>query len=191
MAIDYVEAIRLSRKALPNDRVAQKIFLSYPTFAFSGNEDLAYQLTSEVADFFNISISSVSVAGSGKTGFSFHKESTFSIKNSDLDLAIIDPTTFLSHLERALRDSEGYQLTKFTTKNGRSTRNDFMSYLAKGMFRPDLMPIGEERQKLINFKNKLSRNYKLIAADISIALYATEKAFLHKQSRSIEYTNIV
>lgn len=186
MPIDYAKAIDKSRSDLSIQQVAQKVFLSYPTFCFDGNEDDAYLLTAEAAAFFSVPISAVAVAGSGKTGFSFHKDSKFSVKDSDIDLAIIDSNCFLRYMENVLLESDGYQPVKFPRRNGTSTRNDFVNYIAKGMFRPDLMPTGAHKQEIINFGRKLSRKFKNLASDVSIAIYASENAFLYKQKRAIE-----
>lgn len=182
MGIDYINSIKKSAEHLSSEKVARKIYLSYPTQIFIGKEDEEFDLCNEISDFFSIPLGAIAVVGSAKLGYSAFKKQDFDVNKSDIDIAIIDPQLFIKFFEISFIKSNGYDATKFRTdRNNKSLRDEYVRYISKGIFRPDLMPYCEERQELWNFLNRLSRKYSHHAKKISIGMYLTEKIFLEKQ----------
>ena len=64
--LDAIEKGLTSKKSL--NEIARKVYLSYPTHALIGYEDKQYEIVNEISCHFSISIMSIQVAGSAKTG---------------------------------------------------------------------------------------------------------------------------
>lgn len=186
--MDHVGGIDAGLTAsAPFNEIARKIFLTYPTSAFVGHEEEQYAILNEVACHFDVPISSIHVCGSAKVGQSFHKKTAFAAGVSDLDLAIVDGRLFASCVAHGMASSKGYSdLTKFPLKNGRSTYEDYVSYLGRGIFRPDLMPTGPRRSEWRGFFSKLSDKYTSMFCAITGAVYLSEACFEQKQRSAIK-----
>ena len=99
-SMDHLEAIDAGLTAKqPYNEIARKVFLTYPTKAFVGNEERQYEILNSVAEYFRVPITSIQVAGSAKLGQSVHKKTAFIPGQSDLDLAIIDSHLFAWYLQ--------------------------------------------------------------------------------------------
>lgn len=189
--MNYFEAIKAGADARTSyTEIARKIFLTYPTHAFVGNEELQYSVYNEIAIFFDIPISAVHVAGSAKIGKSIHKGRDFMPGTSDLDIAIIDMRLFTRYMEHVCKISKNYSdLTQFPVINNFSTCEAYLRYLSKGIFRPDLMVFGQERAKINNFFGTLSSRYSDLFSSINSSIYLSEIFFQNKQRSVI--TNIM
>ncbi len=171
----------LSERRAHNE-IARKVFLVYPTHAFVGAEEVEFEILDEVADFFQIPIYAIQAAGSGKIGYSLHKDREFISGTSDLDLAIIDAQLFSYYLELGLKLSKNYSDgSVFSTSNKSSTQPEYLQYLVRGILRPDLMPNGTEKAKWANFFGTLSGKHRKFFKSISGAVYMTQKCFESKQ----------
>lgn len=167
--------------------IARRIYFLSPTVAFEKEPDRELEIYQAVSKFFHIPFNSIQIVGSAKTGVSLIKNTPFSIENSDIDIAVIDQSLFMSYVEEAFTISEGYARNDlFPTKNGRPTSNSFKEYLAKGMFRPDLMPYCPERAKWMSFFSKLSCKHSEFCAGMSAAIYASSVFFEWKQKIVID-----
>ncbi|PCI42410.1 MAG: hypothetical protein COB46_00020 [Rhodospirillaceae bacterium] len=115
----YLNAIEAElSNGTPPSKIARKLYLSYPTFAFIDNEDLEFEIKDAISSKLAIPITSIQVAGSAKIGLSLHKKTDFDPSFSDLDIAIIDNNLFNAYLETAYRNSRGYSDgTKFKNQN--------------------------------------------------------------------------
>ncbi|PKA71919.1 hypothetical protein ATI02_4932 [Pseudomonas baetica] len=189
--MDYLKAIKIGKDAnTPYNEIARKIFLTFPTHAFIGNEEHQYSVYNEISKFFDVPISSVHVAGSAKIGKSIHKGRDFEPGISDLDIAIIDVRLFLKYMEYVCKVSKNYtDLTRFPMVGITSTCESYLKYLSKGIFRPDLMVNGEKRAEINNFFGVLSSKYSGLFSSINAAVYMSEAFFENKQRSVI--TNVV
>lgn len=169
----------------PLVEIARKIYLTYPTNAFVGNEEREFVIINKISEFFKIPIMNIQVTGSSKTGRSFHKKTTFNSTSSDLDVAIIDRDMFQKYSEWAFRITNGYMdLTKFT--NGKQDNfRQFCSNIARGIFRPDLMPSGTERASWFKFFADLSRENLDLFKSINGCIYFSQTFFEFKQIYNI------
>lgn len=172
-----------------NEVIARKIYLSFPTQVFINNEEKEFELLNSIRNHFKIPFKSIQVAGSSKTGYSYFHNRIFIPGDSDLDIAIIDPDLFRRYCEKILNETNGLRdQTNFGRHDdGSSKFGSYCKYIAKGIFRPDFMPIGETSKKWFNFFNKLSADYVDFFSDINAGLYFTEKCFELKQAENIDY----
>lgn len=167
--------------------ISRKIYLGYPTAVFIDNEDTEFEIRNAVANHFKISFTSVQIAGSAKTGYSYHQQQDFVPGESDLDLAIIDQSLFFYFTQEVYKFTKGYSdLSKFPRKEGKSTFPRYKECLAFGFFRPDLMPTFPLKNEWFDFFRKLSVGYVKMFKNINSAIYATTFYFEAKQSSNIE-----
>lgn len=186
--MNHLEAINASAEAGQSYiDIARKIFLVYPTKVFIGNEEQQYAITNEIARHFDVPITSIQVAGSAKTGRSIFQQRDFIPGVSDLDVAIIDQRLFSKYMEIVYAETRGYtDKTRFSIRSGRSTFDEYLTYITKGIFRPDLMPAGQEKASITNFFGLLSRNHTDLFKDINAAIYLSESFFESKQRSAIK-----
>jgi len=186
--MNHLDAIDVGLDAhTPYHEIARKVYLTYPTKAFVGDEERQYEILNEISQFFRIPITCVQVAGSAKTGRSFHKGTDFTLGESDLDVAIIDAGLYIHYTEIVLSAAKGYSdRSGFPIKNGRSTFNEYTEYLAKGLFRPDLMCTGQARAEWMAFFGKLSARHGEIFKSISAAIYLSQAFFENKQRSAVK-----
>ena len=186
--MDHLDAIDAGVTAKkPFHEIARKVFLTYPTKAFIGNEEQQFEILNDVATYFWVPITCIQVAGSAKLGYSLHKKAAFTPGESDLDLAIIDGQLFAHYLEIGLKLSKSYSDgTAFPIRDGVSTMGEYLRYLAKGIFRPDLMPKGHQRAEWNNFFGQLSARHSGLFKSISVAVYISQSCFENKQRSAIK-----
>lgn len=186
--MDHLEAIDAGLAAKrPYNEIVRKVFLTYPTKALVGDEERQFDILNAVSDYFNVPITCIHVAGSAKLGHSVHKKTPFTPGQSDLDLAIIDSRLFTWHLELGLRLSKGYSDgTTFPLRDGKSTADEYLQYLARGIFRPDLMPVGVERANWSNFFGLITAKHTAVFRSISAAIYLSQGCFESKQRSAIK-----
>lgn len=186
--MDHFEAIDAGNTAKsPLNEIARKIFLSYPTAAFSGNEELEFEIMNSISMEFGVPISCVHVAGSAKTGKSFYKGTNFTPGVSDLDAAIIDTRLYTHFFEEIFSATRGYsQRQHFPIKHGKITADEYLAYMQKGICRLDLLPYGPLRVRCEEFFNRLSNKHIAHFSKISGVIYATELFFESKQRTAIK-----
>lgn len=186
--MDHIQGIEAGLASMTaHTDIARKIFLTYPTKAFLGAEEQQYQVVNAIAVHFDVPITSVQVAGSAKTGRSFHKKKDFVAGASDLDVAIIDARLFIKYAETVFKASKGFSdLSVFPVQQGGSSYADYMNYLGRGIFRPDLMTIGSERAAWNNFFGNLSALHTSLFRNITGCLYLSETFFASKQRSVIK-----
>lgn len=184
--MEHLASIQASlEKRTSHSDIVRKIFLSYPTKVFVGDEERQYLIFNEVSDFFGVSIIAVQVAGSAKTGRSFHKNRDFKPGESDLDLAIIDPDIFRKYMEMVFRVTRGYSdRTGFPVRDGKSSVDEYFSYLQRGIFRADLMPSCNGRAEWNQFFGRLSARHGDVFKSINAVVYMSQ-AFFEAKQRSV------
>ena len=166
----------------PYVEIIRKVYLTYPTMALIGEEEKQFEILHEISEYFNIPINNVHVVGSAKTGKSFHKNTPFVPKTSDLDIAIIDPELFRYYTESAFVTTKGFKdLTAFSAQNGKSTFQSYSTYISKGIFRPDLMPSGKMRASWFKFFGNMSYKHKDLFESINAGIYFSQVYFEQKQ----------
>lgn len=176
-------------KKISHEETVRKVYLSYPAYAFKNNEDLKYEIYNEVSVFFDIPFTSVQLTGSSQIGRSIHKKRDFTVAISDLDIAIIDFSLFIKYMEVVSRVTNGYREANkfpFDTKNGGTLKKQYLDYLGKGIFRPDLMPNCKERSEILDFFGRLSTKHSTVFKNINAGIYLTEFFFEKKQRSVIE-----
>lgn len=167
---------------LSHREIVRKIYLTYPTKALIGREEQQYSILNDISIFFDIPINHIQICGSSKTGISFHKNSTFTPKESDLDIAIIDHMLFQRYVEIVLSATDGLKdRSKFSGRK----YTDYIAYLAKGIFRPDTMPSCPERARWFEFFHKLSQKHKDFFKEINAGIYISQLSFEYKQAPNI------
>ena len=191
--MDYRKKLDDAKLAnVPVETMARKVYLSFPTHAFSADHDLEFELLDKIANFFDVPFSGVQVLGSAKTGFSLVKDTPFDSTTSDLDIALIDQQLFAKYWEIAFRRSDAFQVTAFQSLGineavAKQRRRRFLQLLQKGIISPDSFPYGPERAELeVQFK-MLSKGYATYFSRISAYIYASEKFFAHKQVDAINH----
>lgn len=186
--MDHIEAIDAGLAAnRPHNEIARKVFLTYPTKAFIGDEERQFEILNNVSEHFQIPITCIHTVGSAKLGHSLHKNTAFTLNQSDLDLAIIDSPLFAKYLQIGLKLSKGYtDRTCFSTRHGISVEAEYLHYLARGIFRPDLMPVGVEKAAWGNFFGKLSSRHIGVFSSITATIYLSQGCFESKQRSAIK-----
>lgn len=170
----------------PHLLIARKIFLCYPTNAFSGKEDIKFEIFNAISEHFNIPITSIQVAGSAKTGYSYFKAKNFAYGESDLDIAIISMELFSRYTEIVYSITKGFSdLSQYPVKKDRDYLKEYLGYLGKGIFRPDLMPISKEKERWFGFFNRLSGSHVRLFKGINAGIYASQFFYESKQIDSI------
>ena len=167
--------------------IARKVFLTYPTMAFVGQEDLQFEILNSVANKWGVPISSIHACGSAKIGVSVHKGTPFASGTSDLDLAIIDSGLFIKYMEAVAHLTRNYTIgSNFPLVKGVSYREQYLSYLTKGMLKPDLMPVSPMRAEWTNYFGRLSSDHSKEFKSISAMIYLSERFFETKQRSVIQ-----
>jgi len=186
--MNHIQAIEAAAAAgTPYHEIVRKVYLTYPTNAFIGFEDQQYELLNEIAQFFKVPITAVQVTGSAKLGRSLHQQTNFIRGQSDLDVAIIDAGLFVWHMELGLRRSKGYSnRASFPLRHGQTTQEEYIQYISKGIFRPEIMPNCPERAQLRNFFGLLSNKHTNLFGSISAAIYVSQACFESKQRSAVK-----
>ena len=186
----FKNAVRIvqqaKRKSHSHAKIARRLFTYERPYTLSddANADRAFDLFSSVADYFRVPFPSVRAVGSGQLGCSGHKARDFIPKTSDLDLAIVDSAMFSQYCLHATIATKDYSdLTKFPDS---ATYQGFVQYLAKGIFRPDLMPLCPNRKLWFDFFQQISAKFTDMYSSINCGVYLSEEVFERKQSYDVE-----
>jgi len=186
--MDHSDAIKIGLKSgHTHTEIARKVYLGYPTSAFIGNEELEYLIINKISKYFQIPYSNVQVVGSAKLGFSCHKENKFNPATSDLDIAIINKDLFFKYIEIVYEKTNGYGDQSGFPKNefGVSRYGEYIKYIARGIFRPDLMPSCMKKAEWRTFFTQLSAQHSSYFKSINCGIYSTEFFFESKQKNNI------
>jgi hypothetical protein len=186
--MNYLDSIQNGLNAKRKHiEIARKIFLSHPTCVFEGQEEKQFDILNEISEYFKIPITNIQVVGSSKIGESLHKKTKFIPRISDLDIAIIDANLFVYYTELVFSDTRGFKdLTRFSFNvSGVSNSHEYLQYLTKGIFRPDLMPSGNARGEWSTFFGKLSAKHIDMFKSINAGIYLSQRFFEIKQSSTI------
>lgn len=167
--------------------IARKIFLSYTTEIFRGDEDVEFYIKNAISVGFDIPFSSIEIVGSGKTGISFFKDYEFIPGKSDLDVAIISLPLYNKFCEISHQTTSGYtNLSYFPNFKGQRTDKQFIKGLSRGFVNPFFMPNCELKSKWLDFFNNISNDYFELFKNINGGIYSSEYFFESKQSECIE-----
>lgn len=173
---------------LSKRQIARQLYFLSPSFAFNQNLDLQLGLYEKICDFLQLPLSAIRLVGSGHTGFSLVKNTTFDKDNSDLDIAIVDSQLYLKLFEIAFEITDGWKdVSKFSgsAKKQKTTKDDFLRYLRKGVIRPDMMPSSPHKAEWDNFFGKLGDEYSDFCNGISAGVYAKEIFMAAKQESAL------
>lgn len=186
--MEHLDAIDVGlAQRLDHGLIARKIFLTYPTKAFVGEEELQYAVLNEVSERWSVPISSIHVAGSAQIGVSLHKGTPFTAGKSDLDLAIIDSSLFIKYMEAVMTMTRGYSdMSRFPYVHGVSAASQYLQYLQKGMLMPGRIPPSPLRAEWDNFFGLLSSRNSTSFKSISGMIYLSERFFESKQRSVIK-----
>lgn len=185
--MNHIESINLDlNNKKPIKEIIRKVYLTYPTMALIGNEEIQYEILNEISCFFNVPIMNIQVAGSAKIGHSLHKGREFIEGESDLDIAIIDQRLFMDYMQKIFEITKGYSdRSKFPFREGVSTDGEYLAYLTKGIFRADLMPTCEARKMWNKFFGQLSKRHGKLFKSINAGIYLSQIFFENKQRSAI------
>lgn len=171
-----------------NEVISRKIYLSFPTDVFKAHEEDEFDIRNAISIYFKIPIYSIQVAGSSKTGYSYHQNRPFIPGESDLDIAVIDPELYRRYTEMVYKKTNGLKdLSDFgRSQNGVAHSEIYKNSILKGIFRPDAMPASDERKEWFKFFNKLSAKYIHLFKDINCGIYFSQTYFEFKQSDNVD-----
>ncbi len=142
--------------------IVRKYLLHGTPFIFKGNDDSYFEFRSQIANQWKISFHNVLVLGSGKLGYSYHKENVFNLE-SDIDVAIVDVNLY-EQFFLYVREFQ-YQIDNSTislTQDDYKKYHKFLKYMIKGWMRPDLLPsisgLQNKKNEWFNFFKSVSYN---------------------------------
>ncbi|WP_029816484.1 hypothetical protein [Vibrio parahaemolyticus] len=172
-----METFLADLRALEDDEAIQdfgrRTILHGTPYVFDGKEADFYEFRKKIATNFDIGFHEVFITGSGKLGFSPHKQTKFSYE-SDIDVAIVSKKLFdqlmeaIRHYQMNLRNNRIAVTEKELKKY-----HEFLEYSAIGWIRPDLLPesfsVKTLKEGWFDFFNSISHgksevgNYKVSA----------------------------
>lgn len=154
-------------------RIVRKYLIHGIPYVFKDNPNRYYDFREQIASHWHVGFQEVLILGSGKLGYSYHKDSEFSVE-SDIDVAIVNQSLFEDFYQE-IRNFQ-YRLEsglEVLTSHEKKEYNRFLSYMIKGWMRPDILPVkitGELSKdewfsyfKSISYGNNLAGNYKVSA----------------------------
>ena len=117
-------------------------------YVFERRENDYFDFRANIAKQFDIGFHEVFIVGSAKLGFSYHKNSVFSL-NSDIDVVIVNERLFelfyskicnyQYDIEKGLINLSSNQYAQYTT---------FLKYMIKGWMRPDKLPVSIQNETI-------------------------------------------
>ena len=154
-------------------RIVRKYIIHGIPYVFKDNSNLYYDFREQIATHWDVGFQEVLILGSGKLGYSYHKDSVFS-DESDIDVAIINQNLFEGFYQEIrnfqYRMESGLELL---TSYEKTEYKRFQSYMIKGWMRPDILPakitgkLSKDEWfsyfKSISYNNNLAGNYKVSA----------------------------
>lgn len=170
---ELIQLIKNSNSAEDYLRIVRKHLIHGLPYVFDNKSAEYYDFREMIAKRWNVGFHEVLIMGSGKLGYSYHKDSVFS-NESDIDVAIINSKLFEDFCVE-IRNFQ-YKIDKhieILTKDENLKYNKFLSYMIKGWMRPDLIPpkiTGKLSSnewfnyfKSISYSNNPAGNYKISA----------------------------
>lgn len=158
--IEFKELLlKADTDALVVDMVRKHLLHGIP-FVFQNRETDYFDFRNQIANHFQVGFHEVFIVGSAKLGFSYYKNTKFSLE-SDIDVVIVNEEFFESFYESICNYQ--YKIDKgIITLTGEemSQYHKFLKYLIKGWMRPDKLPI--KVQSIIN-KNDWFEYFKSIS----------------------------
>lgn len=120
--------------------IVRKYLLHGLPFVFDNREEDYFEFRNTIAKHFGIGFHEVFIVGSSKLGYSYHKDSTFSLE-SDIDVVLVNENLFESFYYNVCEYQYGIDNGLVTiTQAERTVYNQFLKYLVKGWMRPDKLP---------------------------------------------------
>lgn len=174
--MNRIEFLSIVKQAQTTDdylRIVRKHLIHGIPFVLHGNENLYYDFREKIAKRWNVGFNEVLILGSGKLGFSYHKDSVFS-QESDIDVAIVNAELFESFYLRIRNfQYDRERGIEVLTAEEEKAYNRFLEYMIKGWMRPDLLPMKITGRlskqewfdffKSISYRNNSLGNYKVAA----------------------------
>lgn len=177
---------RLKNRDSP-EKIALGVYVVYQTVAMKGLDEMKFDILHQISEHHKVDINHILIAGSAQTGESFHNETLFNPKTSDLDIAIVDAGLYEKCLQITHMATRDYSdLSGFQRKEGISVYTDFLINLGRGFFRPDLMPTCTFKNQWFDFFQTLSKKYQSNFESINCGVYSSLHFFQMKQSNNIE-----
>ena len=177
----------MTENAISSRVIARRLFLYDSSIAFANDKARGFTILNEVRDRFKVPFSAVRIVGSAQLGYSYFSRRDFLPTVSDLDLAIVSPTLFQQYSELVYWVTKRYtDLSNFDRKDGISSAPRFRNYLSEGMFRPDLMPKGSQKDEWFSFFNQLSNKHADIFKSVNAGIYLSEGFFEMRNSTVVD-----
>lgn len=166
---------------------ARKYIVHGTPYVFEGREEEFFEFRDRVSKHFEINYYQVYIVGSGKLGFSYMKNTTFSYE-SDIDVAIVSEELFDRYLKYIGKFQ--YDLEKSKKRLVTNEYNDyikFLKYIAKGWMRPDLLPVSFD---VAEIKKDWFDFFSSISYDKSEVGNYKVNAGIYKSYDYLEYYNV-
>ncbi len=162
-----------------SERIVRRLFYFRRSPITVVHEDPIFDIFDSVAARFNVPFKSIYVSGSAQTGHSLYKNRDFIESESDLDLAIVDANLFQRYAEISYVVTKGYSdLRSFQTRRDvNDVPQFFKKNLARGWFRPDLMPNCRQKTEWHSFFQGLSNKYINTFKGVSCGIYLSQTFF--------------
>ncbi len=133
--------VLLKTKSVRNRLIfIKKYILHGIPFIFDNRENEYFEFRNRIAEKFNVGFHEVFIVGSAKLGFSFFKNTLFSI-DSDIDVVIVNEIIFekffkiICNFQYKLKNT----FTTFSLDQEKQYSH-FLQYFIRGWMRPDLLP---------------------------------------------------
>lgn len=171
-----------------DELIVRRLFYFWRSPISRLHENAIFNIFNEVAGKFGVPFKAIYVSGSAQTGHSLYKNTDFIEGESDLDLAIVDAGLFQKYSEISYVASNNYRnLTKFPKrKDINDVPHLFKENLARGYFRPDLMPDCEENRQWKSFFRGLSTRYIETFKSVNCGIYMSPTFFERKLTQVLE-----
>ena len=163
--------------------IINKHLLSGTPYIFSDDNNKFFALKKDIANFFEVNQTKVYVIGSAKLGFSIAPRKRYKPfdLDSDIDVAIIDETTFIRYWKKL------YQFNieiRAKSINDEKIYREFLEYFFKGWLRPDKFPSTmNEMKDWFDFFQSLQKKYKY---KIAAGIYYDEEVFIGYNKNNLE-----
>lgn len=147
---EFINKVTLAESRRDYLQIVRKYILHGVPTVFEGKEDCYFDFRSKIAGYFNIGFHEVFIVGSAKLGYSYHKESVFSL-NSDIDVVLVNEKLFEDFYFNICQYQ--YDLDKGDVNpdlNQRKKYESFLRYLIKGWMRPDMLPVQIKNRAIKN-----------------------------------------
>ncbi|EGF52410.1 hypothetical protein [Bacteroides fluxus] len=145
---DFIATVQAATSEQDYLQITRKYILHGIPYVFERRENDYFDFRANIAKQFDIGFHEVFIVGSAKLGFSYHKNSVFSL-NSDIDVVIVNERLFelfyskicnyQYDIEKGLINLSSNQYAQYTT---------FLKYMIKGWMRPDKLPVSIQNETI-------------------------------------------